>query len=71
MFDIRDAFSSVAGRYADVRELERRLLEYQLANLAQLTPELKTLELLSYARQQHWLHEDENGVLIVDLDPQE
>jgi hypothetical protein len=67
MFDLKDALASVNGAQYDFGALEELLGRIRRENLAEISPEVGTRELLRVALQRNWITEDENGQFHIQL----
>jgi len=67
MFDLGNALASVDGSTYDFDALEKLFARIRRENLAEISPEVGTRELLKVALQRDWITEDENGKFRVQL----
>jgi hypothetical protein len=68
MFDLRNALASVDGAQCDFDALEDLLARIRRENLAEISPEVGTRELLRVALLRGWITEDDDGQFHVQLD---
>ncbi len=70
MFDPYTAFSPLHGKAFDnLRDLFRALGQVRWDHLAELPVNYGVRELMDLARERHWLTEDEEGRLHIELTP--
>lgn len=67
MFDLKDALASVDGAEFDFSALQELLARIRRDNLAEISPEVGTRELLRVALLRNWIREDDNGHFHVQL----
>jgi len=67
MFDLKAALANVDGNHYDFSAPDDLLARIRRENLADISPEVGTRELLMVALQRNWISEDEDGQFHVRL----
>jgi hypothetical protein len=67
MFDFQTALRPWNGEHVSVPELQRRLSDLRLNNLSEIAPEIGVRELLLVALENHWVVEEPNGQLRIQV----
>lgn len=67
MFDLKNALASVDGTEYNFSALEELLARIRRENLAEISPEVGTRELLRVALLRNWIREDDNGQFHIQL----
>ena len=67
MFRFQSALQPWNGQHLTIAELQTRLSELRLQHLGEIAPEIGVRELLSLAVDRHWVIEEPNGGLLIQV----
>ncbi len=67
MFKFQTALQPWNGRHLSIVQMQKALSELRLQHLGEIAPEIGVQEMLSLAVEEHWIVEEPNGSLLIQV----
>ena len=67
MFNLQSALLAWNGQQISFSDLQKRLSDLRLEHLGEIPPEIGVRELLLLALDRHWIVEEQNGQLLIQV----